>query len=214
VPSSSTDKVTRRIAVMVLAPLAWSPPGVDPVAWRLALADDVLDVLATLAEVDAGLAVEAGEADLAGQLGWPGMAVYPLPALDLVTVFAALAADGYEQAALLPADAPDLPGLSIAKLLRPLTTRPLAAAPVTGSDTGLLGLAATLPAPAWLPAVGLDDHTPITLRRLAPQVTDVAPAAGWHRIRSPADLGRLDPRVDGWDATRSLLSGSQPARYY
>jgi len=118
-----------------------------------------------------------------------------------------VARDGYEQAVLLAPDAPDLPGLTIAKLLRPLTTRPVAAAPDVGSDTGLLGLAAALPAPEWLTVAGLDDHTPQTLRRLAPQVTDVAPATGWHRIRTPADLGRLDPRLEGWDATRSILSG-------
>jgi len=199
--------VTRRIAVAVLQPVPWCPPGLDPRGWRLALADDVLDVLATLAEVDAAVAVAASEADLAAQIGWPGLRVYPLPVLTLSALFAVLTDDGYEQAVLLAPDAPDLPGLTIAKLLRPLTTRPVAAAPDLGSDTGLLGLAAALPAPAWLAVDGLDDHTPQTLRRLAPQVTDVAPAAGWHRIRTPADLGRLDPRLEGWDATRSILSG-------
>jgi hypothetical protein len=78
----------------------------------------------------------------------------------------------------------------------------------TGTEAarGLLGLAATIPAAGWLPRAGLDHLTPQLLRRLAPAVTDVAPAPGWHRLRSPADLARLDPRLEGWDATRALLS--------
>jgi hypothetical protein len=75
----------------------------------------------------------------------------------------------------------------------------------------LLGLAATIPAAGWLPRAGLDDLTPQSLRRLAPAVTDVAPAPGWHRLRSAADLARLDPRLEGWDATRALLS-TRPTR--
>src|SRR5690606_32391097 len=105
-------------------------------------------------------------------------------------------------AALIVADAPDLPGMIIAKLLRPLTTRPLAAAPATGG-AGLIGLAAALPAPGWLPSATLDDLTPQALRRLAPTVTDVAPAASWHRLRSIESLDQLDPRLEGWEATRA-----------
>ena len=93
----------------------------------------------------------------------------------------------------MAADAPDLPGMLIAKLLRPLTTRPAAAAPATGGP-GLLGLAARLPAPEWLPAAGLDELTPQDLRRLAPRPADVARTPGWHRLRGPDDLARLDPR--------------------
>jgi hypothetical protein len=228
----------RRVAVALLAPPTWTPPGVEPVAWQVALAEDVLDVLATMVEVEAAVAVRTADAGLLSQIGWPGLRSYVLPALDVVTVFAAVAADGYDQAALVAGDAPDLPGMLIAKLLRPLTTRPVAAAPAVGGPerdgegsgwpedlrpqdgeeagdpasfpAGLLGLSAALPAPGWLPRVGLDALTPQSLRKLAPRITDVAPAAGWHRLRGPADLGRLDPRLEGWDATRSLLSA--PAR--
>jgi len=197
--------VTRRIAIALLSPPRFTPSGVTAEAWRLALAEDVLDVLATLAEVDAAVAVRASEAGLARSVGWPGLRAYAVPVLDAPSVFAAAHADGYEQAVLLAADAPDLPGLVIAKLLRPLTTRPVAAAP-SHSGTGLLGLAAALPAPSWLPATDLDSLSPQSLRRLSPQVTDVAPASGWHRLGSMADLDRLDPRLEGWDATRALLA--------
>jgi hypothetical protein len=234
----------RRVAVAVLAPPVWAPPGIDLAAWRLALAEDVLDVFAAMIEVDAAVAVHEADAYLLRDIGWPGLRGYVLPALDVTAVFAAAAADGYDQAVLIAGDAPDLPGMLIAKLLRPLTTRPVAAAPAIGAGPstpaaahhgmatregtlatgaavtstagpggpggavggGLFGLSATLPAAGWLLSVGLDELTPQSLRRLAPTITDVAPAPGWHRLRSPADLVRLDPRLEGWDATRALLA--------
>jgi hypothetical protein len=30
---------------------------------------------------------------------------------------------------------------------------------------------------------------------------------GWHRMRSPESVHRLDPRLEGWDNVRLLLSG-------
>jgi hypothetical protein len=193
----------------VLAAPTWAPPGVDGRTWRLALADDILDVLALMAEVDAAVAVEAGDEAILTELGWPGLRSYVLPSLDVATVLGAAARDGYEQAVALAGDAPDLPGMVIAKLLRPLTTRPVSAAPVTGAAQGLIGVGANLPMPGWLPAVRLDDLTPQSLRRYAPEITDVAPATGWHRLRGPLDLARLDPRLEGWDATRALLTGAR-----
>jgi hypothetical protein len=47
----------RRVAIAVLGPSGWAPPGIDAEAWRTALVEDVLDVLALMAEVDAALAV-------------------------------------------------------------------------------------------------------------------------------------------------------------
>lgn len=196
----------RRVAVALLAPPLWCPPGVSPQRWRLALAEDVLDVLGTMELVTPAVAVLSSESSLLSDLGWPGLPRYELPALDAGTVFAALAADGYDQAVLLPADAPDLPGMLIAKLLRPLTSHPMAAAPAIGDGPGLIGLSAALPAPGWLPPLGLDEHTPQTLRRSAPKANDIASAPGWHRLRAPGDLARLDPRLEGWDATRTLLT--------
>jgi hypothetical protein len=202
--------VPRRVAVALLARPAWCPAGIDPVAWRLALAEDILDVLATLAEVEAAVAIPAADAGLLSRLGWPGLQAYDLPALTVDDVFAATARDGYEQGVLVAGDAPDLPGMTIAKLLRPLTSRPVAAAPALGAPVGLLGLAATLPAPGWLPSATLDALSPQSLRRRAPTVTDVAPAPGWHRLRTPEDLARLDLRLEGWDATRALLTPAVP----
>jgi glycosyltransferase A (GT-A) superfamily protein (DUF2064 family) len=196
----------RRVAILVLEAPGWSPPQVDARQWRLALAEDMLDEMARLVEVDVAVAVRADESGLAADVGWPGLHRYAVDRLDVATILAAAAADGYAQAALLAADAPDLPGLLIAKLLRPLTSRPLAAAPALGGGAGLVGLGSVLPAPPWLPATTLDEQTPQALRKFATRPTDVAPASGWHRLRTPEDLARLDPRVEGWDATRLLLA--------
>jgi hypothetical protein len=171
------------------------------------MADDVLDVLATLAQVDAAVAVSPPDRPLLAEVGWPSLTQYALQPATAPQAFAAAAADGYDQAVLIAADAPDLPGMLIAKLLRPLTSKPVAAAPVVGSERGLLGLAAALPAPAWLPEAGLDELTLAELRRAAPHPVDVASATGWHRLRGPEDLLRLDPRLEGWESTRHELSG-------
>ncbi|MFI9643697.1 hypothetical protein ACIG87_27195 [Micromonospora sp. NPDC051925] len=195
----------RRVVVALLAPVAWSPPGIELVDWRTALAEDVVDLLATLAEVETAVAVTPADRWLADAVLWPGTAVYEVPE---PTVNAALAAlDGYDQAAVVAADAPDLPGLTLGKLLRPLTSRPVAVAPVEGGGSGLLGVASRLPVPGWLPVLDLEVAGPADLRRAAPAPADVAVTPGWHRLRGPADLAALDPAVEGWDATRALLSG-------
>ncbi len=136
------------------------------------------------------------------------MRVYALPDLTIGTILAAAADDGFDQAAIIAPDAPDLPGMLIAKLLRPLTTRPAAAAPVIGEEVGLLGLASTLPAPEWLADLDLDTATVADVRKLAPAATDVIGTPGWHRLRLPSAMARLDQDLDGWESTRALLTGS------
>ncbi|WDZ85140.1 hypothetical protein [Micromonospora cathayae] len=200
--------MTRRVVVALLAPVAWSPPGIDPGDWRHALAEDVVDLLATLQEVETAVAVTHADRTLAEAVVWPGTPVIEVPTPTVNAVLGALA--GYDQAAVIAPDAPDLPGLTVGKLLRPLTSRPLAAAPVEGAGPGLLGFAARLPAPGWLPAIDLDTATPALVRAAAPSPADLAVTAAWHRLRGPADLAALDPAVEGWEATRALLSGARP----
>ncbi|MBM7082644.1 hypothetical protein ACN267_29775 [Micromonospora sp. WMMD734] len=196
--------MVRRVVVALLAPVAWSPPGVELIRWRTALAEDVVDLFATLAEVETALAVTPADRWLADAVRWPDTPVYEVPEPTVTAVLAAL--DGYDQAAVVAADAPDLPGLVLGKLLRPLTSRPVAVAPVEGGP-GLLGVASRLPVPGWLPALDLDVAGPADLRRVASAPADVAVTPGWHRLRGPADLAALDPAVEGWEATRALLSG-------
>lgn len=196
----------RRVVVVPLRPPSWIPPGLDPATWRRALADDVVDLLSALAEVDPALAVLDAERDLATAVGWPGLRVYALAELTVPAILAAAAADGYDQAAVVAADAPDLPGMQIAKLLRPLTTRPVTAAPAAESPRGLLGIASRLPVPTWLPDVDIDAATVADVRRFAPAPTDVIGTPGWHRLRTPESLTRLDPALDTGESTRTLLT--------
>jgi hypothetical protein len=195
--------VNPRVVLLCLTAPTWTPPGVDPDSWRSALAEDAVDLLATLAEVTPAVAVADGERALAEAIVWPGMPVYPLPRLTIGAVLAAAAGGGYRQAAIIAPDAPDLPAMLIGKLLRPLTSRPVAVAPaVTG---GLLGLAATLPAPDWLPDVDLSAEAE-ALRSAAPRPGLVTITPAWHRLTGPEGLARLDPGLEGWEATRALLS--------
>jgi hypothetical protein len=194
----------RRCVLALLLPARWAPPGIDLDEWRAALAEDVVDLLATLAEVEPAIATTATDRAMAAALAWPTMPIFEVPRAGAAEALAAAAAAGYTEAAVLPADAPDLPGLVIGKLLRPLTTRSVAAAPAHGG--GLLALAARLPAPDWLGAVDLDSHDPAAVRAAAPVAGTVASTPGWHRLRGPGDLSRLDAGLEGWAATRALLS--------
>ncbi|MFC0006904.1 hypothetical protein [Micromonospora siamensis] len=197
--------MVRRVVVALLVPVPWTPPGIDPGRWRAALAEDVVDLLATLDEVETAVAVTPEDRWLADEVVWPGTAVHEVPTPTVDAVLAALT--GYDQAAVIAADAPDVPALTLGKLLRPLTSRPVAVAPVEGTGPGLLGLATRVPAPDWLPPVDLDTAVPGDVRSAAPQPGDVAVTAGWRRLRGPGDLATLDPAFEGWETTRALLSG-------
>ncbi|HEX5598016.1 MAG TPA: hypothetical protein VFX61_18685 [Micromonosporaceae bacterium] len=196
--------MVRRAVVALLGPVRWTPPETDPADWRAALAEDVIDLIATLNTVQPAIAVTAADRPLAEATAWPGMPIYEVAAGSANAALAAAAADGYEQAAVIAADAPDVPGLILAKLLRPLTTRTVAVA-AAGPDGGLLGVATRLPIPDWLPEIDLDTTAARTVRAAAPRPGDVAFTPSWRRLRSHADLAMLDPAISGWDNARALL---------
>lgn len=196
--------MTRRVVIALLTPPGWVPPGLDPYDWRVALAEDMVDLLATLAEVDTAVAVPVEDRQVADAVRWPSTPVYALAEATPTAALAAAALDGYEQAAVLAGDAPDLPAMMIGKLLRPLSTRPASVAPANGG--GLLGVASRLPVPDWLDGVDLDRSTVGELSGATPRRGLIATAPGWHRLRDPDALARLDPAVEGWEATRALLT--------
>jgi hypothetical protein len=198
--------VVRRVVVVLLVPVHWAPPGIEAGQWRAALAEDVVDRIAGLNEVRPAIGAGPADRPLAESVAWPGMPIYDLPDTSVDAAFAAAAADGYEQAAVIASDAPDVPGLVLGKMLRPLTTRALAIAPAGPGDAGLLGVAVRLPAPAWLPTIDLDTARIAAIRAAAPAPSEVAVTAPWRRVRGPADLATLHPALDGWDATRAILS--------
>jgi hypothetical protein len=187
-------------------PVTWSPPGVDLRAWRAALAEDVVDLLARLAQAEPAIAATAADRELADEIAWPGMPIYEVGTATFRPVLEAAAEDGFDQAAVLAADAPDVPGMILGKLLRPLGSKPVAVAP-NGSNGGLWAVASRLPPPDWLTDHDLDEASPMLLRKNAPQPSDVESTPDWRRLRGPADLATLDPALEGWETTRALLGG-------
>jgi hypothetical protein len=216
--------VTGRAAVVLawdVAPrLRAGPP--DPALLRLAFCEDVYEMLAGLELLDAGVAVPAGH-DRAEveSITWPGAPVIELidgdhgpdndvitdVRNDLVAALAGLHKLGYEQAAVVAVDAPDLPGLLLGKLFRALGRADITVCPARSG--GLVAVAARLPLAGWVSEAGVDLDTPDALARLravAPTRASVGVGPGWHRVRTPEDLARLDPGLEGWAATRAVRS--------
>jgi hypothetical protein len=194
------------VVAALLVPVEWSPPGVERAAWRAALAEDVVDLLARLAQADAAIATTPEDRKLAEEIAWPGMRIYEVPTATYLPVFAAAAAEGFDQAAVIAADAADVPGMILGKLLRPLENKAVAVAP-GGPGNGVLGVATSLPAPEWLRDHDLDTASAQLLRRTAPNPGDVTSTAQWRRRRGAAELASLDPALEGWENTRALLGG-------
>ncbi|MBL7254978.1 hypothetical protein [Paractinoplanes lichenicola] len=198
--------MTRRLVAALLVPVTWSPPGVELTAWRAALAEDVVDLLARLAQAEAAVAATSDDLGLAEEIAWPGMRIYEVPTATVLPVLKAATADGFDQAAVLAADAPDVPGMILGKLLQPLEGKAVAVAS-GGPGNGLLSLATSLPAPPWLTDHDLDTASAQVVRRDAPAPSEVASTPEWRRLRGPAELASLDPALEGWDNTRALLGG-------
>ncbi|SNS07589.1 hypothetical protein [Actinomadura mexicana] len=200
------------------AVLAWPsrsavPPGLDPEEFRLALLEDTYEVVAGLELVTPALVLDPPDQPDAEAVTWPGTPI--VREATLAGAFAALHALGAETAALIAADAPDLPGLLLGKLFRALGTAPAAACRAEGPAArgdGLVALAARLPLPGWLAGAlrEVDLDTPDALARLraaAPRPGLVPQGPGWHRLRTLDDLRFLDPGLEGWENTRALLEG-------
>ncbi|WP_433056585.1 hypothetical protein [Dactylosporangium sp. CS-033363] len=196
--------MTVAAVVALLVPVQWAPPGSDLAAWRAAMAEDLVDLLTPLPRVQPAIAAVAADLPLAAKIAWPSTRIYEVPAPTIRAALTAAFEDGQDKAAVVLADAPDLPAMLIGKLLRPLSTRALAVAPA--HNGGLLGAAANLPLPEWVPELDALHGDVAAARRPAPEPTMVASAPGWHRLRGPDDLRRLDPGLDGWEATRAMLS--------
>ena len=207
--------VRRATALLLTGPVpaGAGPPDCAPAGFARALAEDVADLLAQLPGLDPVLAAEPSRLVDAEAVRWPDVPVLTVPAgggaRALSAVLAELGRQGYAEAAVIAPDVPDLPGMLVAKPFSALTRAQVAAAPAAGGG-GLVVLACRLPVPTWLADSAVHLDLPDAVERLggyAPTPADLALTPGWHRLRTPADLAYLDPGLEGWDATRSLLSG-------
>lgn len=204
---------SRAVAVLVYArPAAAAPPGVDAIALRSACAEDTYELVAGLDQLDVVVAVCPPDQPDIDALVWPETKVFGVApstsAEELHAVLAELTGDGYLEAVVVAADAPDLPGLLVGKLFRGLGRADVAVCPADGG--GLVALAAKLPLAEWAftSEVGLDTADAVELLgAAAPERRALSIAPGWHRLRTPADIARLDPGLEGWMTTRKLLSG-------
>jgi Uncharacterized protein conserved in bacteria (DUF2064) len=200
----------RRVAILSAVDVQ-PPPGIDRNDYELALLEDTYEVISALELVHAALAVDPGQRDAATALVWPEtpiltIATQPRRARTTATI-AALAGLGADDVAVVAGDSPDLPGLLVGKLFRALSPADVAVCPA--ADGGLVALATKLPQPSWLPDVDLDDDDALDrVRTAAPRRRALGIAPGWHRLRTPADVQRLDPGLEGWESTRRLLSGA------
>jgi len=210
--------VTDRRVVVLVVPAAstWAPPGRTPDAWRLALAEDTYEVLASLDRVDVAVATPTTDKTALAQLTaltWPGTPIYSVnpttPVLDAIHQAAAATSVSGSAVAVVAVsyDVPDLPGLLIGKLFRALGSADLAVTPA--EDGSLAAIGVNLPIAPWVTAAAPTFDTQLAdLEKLKPRRHAIGIGPGWHRLRSAADISRLDPGLEGWDATRSLLRGA------
>ena len=198
----SAEPGPRRVVLVLArstaAPAA--PTGVDPhLLGRAALAD-TYEVASDLVGVRAGIAGDDSVADLL----WPG--ALHLPDAPVAALAAALESQA-DELVVVPGDAPDLPGLVLAKLFKVLHRTDVVTAPERGGP-GCVALGVRLPLAGWLVPLDLDLDTDLSARlgAAAPSRSAHQSAPSWHRLRTPAAIGRLDPGLEGWEETRQLLS--------
>jgi hypothetical protein len=180
---------------------ATAPPGTDEEAFAAAALSDSYEVAADLVDVDATIAGPASAAELL----YPGVRLLPADA-SLIELSSAVFDQGYDEVVFLPGDAPDLPGLVIAKLFKALYRSDVGIAPQRGG-AGCLAIGVRLPVAGWIELPpDLDTDPRRALQVAAPRRSKVATTPDWHRLRTVEDVRtRLDPALEGWEETRLLL---------
>jgi hypothetical protein len=174
-----------------------------------AMLSDVVDLVTSTPQVAPAVLAPAVRLDAARAALWPGTPLVEVADdASIGALLAAVPAAGMVAVAVIVADAPDLPGLLLGKLFRAVSGR-VDVAVCPADPNGVVAIAATLPLPGWLlecPA-RLDDPNALDALHAAAPPRGLTLAPGWHRVRTVADTRRLDPGLEGWDATRLVLSG-------
>ena len=200
----STELAARRRVAVVLARYSAdsaAPEGINPEAFAAACLADSYEVVADLMDVRSGIAGP----DSAGELLWPGALHFPAD-ISVPTLAHQLSGEA-DELVLVPADVPDLPGLVLAKLYKVLHRSDIGIAPERAGG-GCAAIGISLPIADWIPddAFDLDQNPFSRLSALAPRRSRCTLTPTWHRLRTPADLARLDAGLEGWDETRALLA--------
>lgn len=196
-----------RCAVVLSWCRAVPPPGIDTEAYVTACLTDSYEVVAGMTSIAAGL---AGESPTLEDIRWPADLLINDTGESVRRLADRLVGDdlGFAELIILPADVPDLPELIIAKIAKALSRADVALAPELGG-IGLAALGVRLPWPSWLDGdldLGADPYDHLQLS--APHRNLVVRTQGWHRMRTPESVHRLDPSLEGWDNVRLLLSGA------
>ena len=200
-PSRPRRRVALALAAHSAAP--GSPPGVDPVRFARACLADSYEVLADLQEVRGGI---VGEGDAIADLLWPRDLRPDVGDGSLRGLAQQLSGEA-DELVVVPGDVPDLPGLVLAKVFKALDRADACVAPAR-NGTGCVAIGVRVPWPAWLPdGLDLDDDPTEQLQTLAPRRRSFASGPDWHRMCTGDAVNRLDPRLEGWEETRLLLSG-------
>jgi hypothetical protein len=202
--SSAAD--TRRVVVLAVPAADPSPlPGVPRDRLELTLLGDAVDnaealaatrvaVLCTPAQVDGVAETAAYDTDV-----WSSSS----PSVREAAVRAS--ATGARRVVVVASDAPQLPGLLVGKLFRPLGRCDVTVGPDPRGAAAGIGL--RLPMPDWVGDVDLDGPGVVdTLLRRAPRRALVRTTPGWRRLREPSDFTALTASPDGADLTRALLA--------
>lgn len=190
-----------------------APEGVAEADFAGAMLTDVAEALHDLAGVDSLVLCRIEEESAVRALVWADVPVVSAAPADVSAAIQAAQARGYAEAVIVAADAPDLPQMIIAKVFQALGSSAVAVAPAHGG--GAVAFGAALPPPAWLSDwLGQADLDAQSLaddvRAAAPRPGNVRITPGWHRLRSPEDLQRLDHGLEGWESTRALLADLSP----
>ena len=113
--------MTVRLAAVLARPTdpSITRPGVDPARYTEAMLEDVFELLDRLAQVEAAIAAPPSLVESSAKAGWPSTPVVAVPRTAAgvpveIGVLADLGRLGADEAAVVAADAPDLPGLLVA----------------------------------------------------------------------------------------------------
>jgi hypothetical protein len=197
----SRPEVQRVVAIAVGA-----PPDL-PEDLAAAMLSDVVDLVTSTPQVAPAILATAARLEAARTASWPGTPLLVVADnASLGTLLSAVPAAGMVAVAVIAADAPDLPGLLLGKLFRAVSGR-VGVACCPAEPEGLVAVAARLPLPDWLLEcdVRLEDTDALPALHAAAPPRGLSLGPGWHRVRSLADTHRLDPGIEGWDATRVAL---------